>query len=795
MKNRNFSTIQSSKQIERKVMKKAKKQWVVRGLLFSTILGGSLFLSNIETFAQETQKEWLPRTSQQIKSEIKGNEYVIQWGDSLSAISVATDISINRLAEINQIANVDLIYAGNKLVFGGEINSKTGKDNRVVAIQDGNGKTSVVINADENKPLVNQKETNKAKETENNGGTYTPPKTDNSGSEPLPEIPTVPTKPKPEESIPPVKPVDPVKPIDPEPPIKPIDPIEPEENEVDKSQLISLFNSTTNYVSTDYEEQSWLTFSNSRNAAKAVIDNPKTTSDEVLTATTNLQNGINQLSLIEQPVIVDKTALTDLYNSTINFVSTDYEINSWNNFKEIREESYNTISDPDATQEQVDSMTVNLQNAINQLIPVSIEETDKTALLALVEEVKDYESSNYTEESWNNFYQAFSVAVDVLADEEVNQEAIDIALNNLTLAVASLEEVQENTVNKEELTKLYNDSASLNSDDYTEKSWNDYILARSDAKTVLDNEKATQQEVDDAYNQLNQKIKGLVKIEVVNKEELTKLYNDSASLNSDDYTEKSWNDYILARSDAKTVLDNEKATQQEVDDAYNQLDQKIKGLVKIEVVNKQKLTDLYNESASLNSDDYTEKSWNDYILARSDAKTVLDNNKATQQEVDDAYTNLKQTIQNLEKKTEDADFSKLKEKTPTYSASMTEKIEQSVNTFRIQNGESELPLSQQSRDLSNKDAQQNISDNYLNWSADHNENAIGTTFSIIGATTEEEAVQKAMTNWINSPGHHDAMLWNDNGDIGASVYVMTTTVNNTVIYIFEFIVTMQPDWI
>lgn len=385
-----------------------------------------------------------------------------------------------------------------------------------------------MINADENKPLVNQKETNKAKEAENNGGTYTPPKTDNSGKKPLPEVPTVPTKPKPEEPVTPVKPVDPIKPIDPEPPVKPIEPTNPEENEVDKSQLISLFNSTTNYVSTDYEEQSWIIFSNSRNVAKAVIDNPSATSDDVLTATTNLQNGINQLSLIEQPVIVDKTALTDLYNSTINFVSTDYEINSWNNFKEIREESYNTISDPDATQEQIDSMTVNLQNAINQLIPVGIEETDKTALLALVEEVKDYESSNYTEETWSNFYQAFSVAVDVLADEEVNQEAIDLALNNLTLTVASLEEVQENTVNKEELTKLYNDSASLNSDDYTEKSWNDYILARSDAKTVLNNEKATQQEVDDAYNQLDQKIKGLVKIEVVNKEELTKLYNDSA---------------------------------------------------------------------------------------------------------------------------------------------------------------------------------------------------------------------------------------------------------------------------
>lgn len=125
-------------------MKKAKKQLVVIGLLFSTIFGSSLFLLHVETFAQETQKEWFQRTSEQIKSEIKGNEYIIQWGDTLSTISVATDISINRLAEINQIANIDLIYASNKLVFGGKINSKAGEDNRVVAIQDGTGKITGV---------------------------------------------------------------------------------------------------------------------------------------------------------------------------------------------------------------------------------------------------------------------------------------------------------------------------------------------------------------------------------------------------------------------------------------------------------------------------------------------------------------------------------------------------------------------------------------------------------------------------------------------------------------------------
>lgn len=720
MKNKYFSTVQSSKQIERKVMKKAKKQWVVKGLLFSTILGSSLLLSNVETFAQETQKEWQPRTSEQIKSEIKGNEYIIQWGDTLSAISVATDISINRLAEINQIANINLIYEGNKLVFGGEINSKTGEDNRVVAVQDSNGKTSVVINTDENKPLVNQKETKKAKETENNGGTYTPPKTNNNsdGNKPLPEVPAVP-KPKPEDSVPPVTPVDPVKPTDPEPPI---DPVDPDKTEADKTQLTALYNSTIDYKSTDYEENSWLQFTNTRNEAQTVLDNKEAIQSKIDNMITKLQSAINDLVPITTPEIVDKSALTDLYNSTINYVSTDYDTASWNSFKEAREISLLVINNPDVTKAEIDSSFAQLQAAINQLIV--IETVDKTNLLNIVEDVKDYQENDYTSESWTMFYDSFVSATDVLANESATQEEVDSAFNNLSQSISSLEKVKE-----------------------------------------------------------------------VNKQDLINLYDSTASLNPNDYTSKSYNDFILAKSDAKSVIDNPNATVNEVNKAQQSLQQAIDSLEKVVVADKTKLIELYDSTASLNPNDYTEESWNSFIIVKADAKSIIDNPNATQEEAESINQLLLEKVENLEKKAEESDFSKLAEKTPTYSLSMTEKIEASINAFRVQNGEKSLPISQRSRELSDADAKQNVSDDYMNWSADHNENAIGTTFSIIGATNEDEAVQKAMTNWINSPGHHDAMLWDDNGDIGASVYVMKTTKNGTVIYTFEFITTMYPDWL
>ncbi|MGL9796130.1 LysM peptidoglycan-binding domain-containing protein [Enterococcus sp. DIV1283b] len=65
--------------------------------------------------------EWTPRSVEQIKADMKGNEYTIVWGDTLSGISQATNISVQKLADMNKIANVDLIYAGNKLVFDGNV--------------------------------------------------------------------------------------------------------------------------------------------------------------------------------------------------------------------------------------------------------------------------------------------------------------------------------------------------------------------------------------------------------------------------------------------------------------------------------------------------------------------------------------------------------------------------------------------------------------------------------------------------------------------------------------------------
>ena len=89
--------------------------------LFGTVLLSSVFLiggQNIQ--ASETDGKWEPRSIEQIKKDVAGkSEYTIIWGDTLSGISQATNLTMEKLASLNGIGDYNLIYAGNKMTFEG----------------------------------------------------------------------------------------------------------------------------------------------------------------------------------------------------------------------------------------------------------------------------------------------------------------------------------------------------------------------------------------------------------------------------------------------------------------------------------------------------------------------------------------------------------------------------------------------------------------------------------------------------------------------------------------------------
>lgn len=93
-----------------------------------------------EASANELTNSWQARSVSEIKEDIQSNEngskYTFQWGDTLSSIAEATDLSVNSLAKINDIGNADFIIAGNAIHLSKDHSQVTVENNNEVKTYD-----------------------------------------------------------------------------------------------------------------------------------------------------------------------------------------------------------------------------------------------------------------------------------------------------------------------------------------------------------------------------------------------------------------------------------------------------------------------------------------------------------------------------------------------------------------------------------------------------------------------------------------------------------------------------------
>ncbi len=176
--------------------------------------------------------------------------------------------------------------------------------------------------------------------------------------------------------------------------------------------------------------------------------------------------------------------------------------------------------------------------------------------------------------------------VEILAAGRVTITATVSATANYEEATASyvltIEDAQEPTptppADKEVLETTIQAAVALDADSYTEESWNAMQKALDAAKLVDGNDDATQSEVDQATIDLVVAIAGL-EPEIAgekpgaepDKTELVKAYTDAMSLSESDYTTESWTPFAEALADAREVLLNVDATQDDIEAAEEAL--------------------------------------------------------------------------------------------------------------------------------------------------------------------------------------------------------------------------------
>lgn len=235
--------------------------------------------------------------------------------------------------------------------------------------------------------------------------------------------------------------------------------------------------------------------------------------------------------------------------------------------------------------------------------------------------------------------------------------------DNLTL-IAKFEggekPVEPEEVNKAELQKLYKQcvEANRNEKDYTPATWKTYADAMDAAKVVIDNKEATQAQITKAHDELQDALFGLRMIP--NKDKLDELIKEAEKMDMSDYTVESAAVFEDALVQAKAVMKNPEADQNEVDAAVAKLTAAVDQLEKADkpvvpekpAADKADLEKYYNECLSYYKEaDYTADSWKAYAGALENAKAVLADKEATNEAVKAAIDELAKAAKNLVKKT------------------------------------------------------------------------------------------------------------------------------------------------
>ena len=228
------------------------------------------------------------------------------------------------------------------------------------------------------------------------------------------------------------------------------------------------------------------------------------------------------------------------------------------------------------------------------------------------------------------------------------------------ISVSGQEAPESEPVDKSKLQNLYDANSGKEQGNYTDESWKSFTTALEAAKAVLDNEAATEEQVAAATTALEEAVKGLTEKEPepVDKSELQKLYDANSGKEQGNYTDESWKVFETALESAKAVLDNANATEKMVQAAAEALKAAVDGLTEKTVdpeptptpstkVDKTNLSRLYEQYKDMKQGNYTDASYKAFTTALEAAKTVLEAEAPTQEEVSKAYSNLNDAVKGM----------------------------------------------------------------------------------------------------------------------------------------------------
>lgn len=353
---------------------------------------------------------------------------------------------------------------------------------------------------------------------------------------------------------------------------------------------------------------------------------------------------IYEIVTINNYDIPNITDLEELIASSDEYIAENYTSGSFAIFTEALEAAKSTLDNlASASQSDIDKAKEDLVNAITGLVDIQ-------DLKAVINKANAIIGSDveYTEATFNALKEALEAANTVLANADATKDMVTEAIDNVDKAIDSLVVVENKPANKEQLQALVDKASSISEEDLSkvedESLVAEFKEALEEAKAILADEEATQEVIDASVARLIKAIESL-SFENTDKGALTDLIEKIMNLNSENYTEESWNALKDKLEIAKEVLLNENASEEEIQKAYDEL---FKAFSELKVKpSKERLEALINKAEGYKKKDYTKESFEVLSEKLKAAKKVLKDKNATEADVLKAELELQKAIDQL----------------------------------------------------------------------------------------------------------------------------------------------------
>ncbi len=326
-----------------------------------------------------------------------------------------------------------------------------------------------------------------------------------------------------------------------------------------------------------------------------------------------------------------KSALQDLVDQANAVDQDDYTPETAQNLQDAIDEGQSVLDDDDATTSEINEAIEALQDALNQLA------LDKSALAAAIAQgnaITDdaTEAAKYTADSLAVLEDALNVGEIVYANTKATAEQIAQATQAILDAINSL----TRNIDKDALQDLVDEANAIDQDDYTDDTADDLQDAIDAAQAVLDDPDATDEEIRDAYEALEDAINNL-KPDKTELENAINEGNDVLGGDTDVYTPASVQALENAVAAGEAVDADPDATVAEIEAATEAIRDALNNLLEEAVENAE----------NTDTTGMTPESVQDLEDAIDNANDVINNSDSTPEEIADAIQAIEDAINGL----------------------------------------------------------------------------------------------------------------------------------------------------